>query len=59
MFLLVGKKNHDKEELLSKEKIDEIKTATENGTKTIAINGYVHTHMDFPPALSVEGFEVK
>lgn len=59
VFLLVGKHEHEKEELLSKEKIDEIKAATENGTKAITIIGHVHIHRDFPPALSVDNFMIK
>lgn len=57
VFLLVGGHKHDKEELLSKEKIDEIKAATENGA--ITITGHVYTHTDFPTALSVDSFEAK
>lgn len=58
-FLLVGKHEHEKEEFLSKGKIDQIKAATENGTKTITITGYVHTHRDFSLALSVDSFKIK
>lgn len=58
IFLLVGNKTHEKEELLSEEKIAEIKTAAENGKKEISVTGYIHKHGDFPPALSVESYEV-
>lgn len=59
VFLLVEKHEHEKEEFLSKEKLDQIKAATENGEKTITITGHVHTHRDFPPALSVDSFKIK
>lgn len=59
VFLLVEKHEHEKEEFLSKEKIDEIQAATGNGAKEITITGYIHTHRDFPPALSVDSFKIK
>lgn len=59
VFLLVRKHEHEKEEFLSKEKIEEIKAATENGIRTITITGHVHTHRDFPSALSVDSFKIK
>lgn len=58
IFLLVGSKLHKKEEFLSEDKISEIKTAAENGMKEISVSGYIHKHGDFPPALSLESYEV-
>jgi len=59
VFRLVGKREHGKEESLSKEKMDEIRAATKNGAELITVTGHIHAHSDYPPALSVDSFTIK
>lgn len=60
VFLLVSTPNHEQEEFLSKERLNEIEKATEGGEKEITVTGHIHLHTKgIPPALNVESFEVK
>lgn len=60
VFLLTSTPDYGKEEFLGEKKSKEIEKATEEGEKEITIIGYIHSYPGgVPPALSLEGFEVK
>lgn len=60
VLLLTSTPDHEKEEYLVDEKLDELEKAAGKGKNEITITGYVHAYQkDIPPALSVESFEVK
>ena len=43
---------------ISDESLVKLKRASEDGSRMLTISGHVHTHVDMPPALAVESFEV-
>lgn len=60
VLLLTSTPDHQKEEFLVEEKLDELEKAMGEGENEITVTGYIHAHQnDIPPALSVESFEVK
>jgi len=60
VFLLTDAPDHGTEEFLEPKKLEELENASGNGSEEITITGYIHSHPSgVPPALSIEGFEVK
>jgi copper chaperone CopZ len=60
VFLLTGAPGHETEESLEPKELEELENASGNTSEEITITGYIHSHPSgVPPALSIEGFEVK
>lgn len=60
VFLLTDAPDHGTEEFLEPKKLEELENASGKGSEEITITGYIHSHPSgVPPALSIEGFEVK
>ena len=60
VFLLTDAPDHGTEEFLEAKELEELENASGKGSEEITITGYIHSHPSrFPPALSIESFEVK
>jgi copper chaperone CopZ len=57
-FRLVAPRAEGADELLSAELLEELQSASDNGSKRLTVSGRVHSHAGLPPALAVEDFEV-